>query len=62
MNKIKIFTAEYINDIENNINSFLEENKNITIINLYEVRKFDISYCFCLVYKINKQRKPYEKC
>ena len=62
MNRIKIFTAKYINDIEDNINSFLEENKNITIVNLYEVRKFDMSYCFCLVYKINKQRKPYERC
>lgn len=61
MNKIKFFMAKHIYEIEDNINSFLEENKNITIVNLYEVRKYNIEYCFCLVYKEVK-RQPYEKC
>lgn len=56
MNKIKFFMAKYIDEIEDNINAFLDldENIDIEVINLYEVRKFDTSYCFCLVYKEEK--------
>ena len=63
MNKIKFFMAKYINDIEDNINAFLNSNENINIeiINLYEVRKFDMSYCFCLVYKEESEKPLVEK-
>lgn len=61
MNKIKFFRATYIHDIEDDINSFLEINVNIEIINLYEVRKYNTEYCFCLVYKEESEKPLVEK-
>ena len=56
MNKIKFFMAKHIDEIEDNINAFLDldENIDIEVINLYEVCKYNIEYCFCLVYKEEK--------
>ena len=61
MNKIKFFMAKYIDGIENDINAFLEENTHIEIINLYEIRKYNTEYCFCLVYKAESEKPLVEK-
>lgn len=61
MNKIKFFMAKYIDGIENDINAFLEENTYIEIINLYEIRKYNTEYCFCLVYKEECEKPLVEK-
>ena len=47
---VKFFISNRIDDISELVNDFLDEN-DAEVISFNEVTRYDMGYCFCLVYK-----------
>lgn len=58
MIQVKMFTAISLTYLERDINDFLTNNDCVFVNLIWTV---DDEYSCCLVYKVNKQRQPYEK-
>lgn len=58
MTQIKMFTSISLSCLEQDVNNFLMNNDYIFVDLIWTT---DGEYSCCLVYKITKQRKPYEK-
>ena len=60
-NGVIFFVERTVYDIEKEVNDFLSKN-DVEIISFTEIRKYDMDYCFCLVYKevnsVNKTNEP----